>query len=135
MDAEKDAAIRRQLADEIVAFGAEALNAVVPSQYRPTIHWDDSNEGDWSFWIRVRIPVLVGGGTFVSLETLNTRRAFNAWRSRIKLRMRDTDYQACLSQLERPRLRRNYWGCWAFYTQDTWIFRLDFYGGPDAVFV
>lgn len=118
---------RRRLVNEIVDIGKTLFPADV------SVHWDDCNEGQWSTWIHVRWPALLDRGTGSASQVT---RHFNTWRARIDKLASPAYYNAYLNLLDCPRRRYSVtygYRSFAGYETDVWVFRLNFYGGPDAV--
>lgn len=93
-------------------------------------HINDSDMDDYSFWIFVTYrhspPVLPSGTA-------------SRWRAEMNRLLADTSYQGYLTLLERPKAVETRCDGLRYrtrtYTRKTYLYRLNLYGGPDAVVI
>lgn len=121
---------RRKIADRAVEKGQRLIGKSFPEL---RIHWDDCNEGGWTFWIHIRHPGLLRGSK--ALPSLIASK-IRAWHHAVEDMSRKSEYQIEVARISSPEPqyryytgRRHYDGC----RYDKWVYALKMTGGPDAV--
>ena len=124
----------RWIADALVEQFLEARGGL---SGKVRIHWDDCTEDERSFWFCFQAPEL-GAARAADSPLMRSLKSFIRECKRAALRRieKESAFTGEWSSHDAPvseYLWCDYKKRFAGYSQDHWMLRLDFYGGPDAV--